>query len=268
MSGLVEAYSAYQPTAIMFALWCAGMWLVLRDLRLRRCSAWTVATVAATTLASPVALPAAVAAAVVLSVRAAGARGRLLALRVMAVLVPTIVWFIWNLHAYGDPWPLNVSAVAGQPDRVRNWHALTAIIAPVSTISESVFDQLYASGASPYRIGNQRPEAFVAIVFVSALAWALWSGRISRARLALARFGPLMLASFLSIFVTSFIASVVAVGPMDHPEFLFSGYAAAWAGVAGIGIAAPLAGHRRLTLVGVSLVSAVLLEIMLRSPAL
>ena len=268
MSGLVESFTAYQPTAPMFALWCAAMWLVLRDVKRRRCSAWTVLTVAAATCASPVALPAAVAAVVVLAVRSTGNRGRLLGLSLAAVLAPTIVWVIWNVHAYGDPWPLNLSSVAGQPARSRNWHALTSAIGLVPTVSETVFDELYASGASPYRVGNQRPEAFVAITFAMGLSWALWSGRIVQARLALARFGTLMLASFVSIFATSFIASVVAAAPMSYPEFLFGGYAAAWAGVAGIGLSAPFAGHRRLTIVAATLVTLVLVGIMVTAPAL
>lgn len=268
MSGLVEAFTAYQPTALMFASWCAGLWLVVRDLKRRRCSAWTVATVTAATCASPVALPAAVAAVVVLTLRAAGTRGRLLGIRLAVVLAPTVVWVIWNLHAYGDPWPLNVSSVAGETARSRNWHALTAVIAPVSTVSESVFDQLYSSGGSPYRVGNQRPEAFVAIAFAIALSWSLWSGRIAQARLALARFGTLMLASLLSIFSMTFIASVVAVAPMSYPEFLFGGYAAAWAGVAGIGLSTPLVGHRRLLIAAATLVTLVLVTIMVRAPAL
>jgi hypothetical protein len=268
MSGLVEGFAAFQPEALLFALWCAGLWLVLRDLRLRRCSPWTVAVCAAATCVSSVAVPAAIAAVAVLSARAerTGARARPIVSGLAVVLAPTIAWVLWNLHAYGNPWPLNV-ALTGT-DRPRNWHALTSGLALVFNVSVSIFNELYSSGLAPVRHLDQRPEAFVAVLFVLALVWALWSGRIAYARLALARFGVLMLASFLCIYVTLFLASVVAASPMELGEAKYGGYAAAWAGVVGIGFTAPLVGRRRLSIVAVSLLTLALVGVMLRAPAL
>jgi hypothetical protein len=268
MSGLVEGFAAFQPEALLFALWCAGLWLVLRDLRLRRCGRWTVAVCVAATCVSSVALPAAIAAVAVLSARAerTGARARAIVGRLAVVLAPTIAWVLWNLHAYGDPWPLNV-ALTGT-DRPRNWHALTSGLALVFNVSLSIFNELYSSGLAPVRRLDQRPEALIAVLFALALAWALWSGRIAYARLALARFGVLMLASFLCIYVTLFLASVVAASPMELGEAKFGGYAAAWAGVVGIGYTAPLVGRRRLSIAAVSLLTLALVGVMLRAPAL
>jgi hypothetical protein len=270
MSGLVEGFVVFQQDGVLLALWCAGMWLVLRDLRLRRCSAWAVAVCALATCVSSSAVPAAIAAVVVLSLRAESTRdrARLLALRLGAVLAPTVAWVAWNLHAYGDPWPLNVALVPGQPDRVRNWHQITSPLGTVYGVSVGIFDDLYASGVAPLRHLDQRPETIVALVFVLALGWALWSGRVALARLALARFGVLMLASFVSIYGTIFIASVFAAAPMDSGMTRFAGYAAAWAGVAGIGLTAPLVGRRRLTIVAVGLLTLVLVGLMVQAPML
>jgi hypothetical protein len=268
MSGLVEGFAAYQPEALLFALWCAGLWLVLRDLRLRRCSRLTVAVCTAATCVASVAVPAAIVAVAVLSARAAskGARARPIVGRLAVVLAPTIAWVLWNLHAYGDPWPLNV-ALTG-PDRPRNWHALTSGLGLVFNVSVTIFNELYTSGVAPVRHLDQRPEAVVAVLFVLALVWALWSGRIAYARLALARFGVLMLASFLCSYVTIFLSSVVAAAPMELGEAKYGGYAAAWAGVVGIGFTAPLVGHRRLSIVAVCLLTLALVGVMLRAPAL
>jgi hypothetical protein len=265
MSGLVEGFSVVQPEALLFALWCAAMWLVLRDLRLRRCSAWTVAVCTAATGVSGVAVLPALAAVAVLSVRA-GAPGRLLGTRLGVVLAPSVAWVLWNLHAYGDPWPLN-TAVAGA-DRPRNWHGLTAGLGTVYNISVNVFDQLYSSGVSPLRHVDQRPEAIVAVVFVVAIASALWFGQIALARLPLARLGALMLGSFAGIYPTLFVSSVLAAAPQEYGAAKYGGYAAAWAGVVGIGFTAPLVGRRRLTVAAVGLLTLVLVGVMLRAPTL
>jgi hypothetical protein len=268
MSGLVEGFSVFQPEALLFALWCAGMWLVLRDLRLRRCSPWTVAVWTAATCVSGVAVLAALAAVAVLSLRSdpAGARGRRLAGRLAVVVAPSVAWVLWNLHAYGDPWPLD-TALTG-PDRPRNWHGLTAGLGTIFNVSVSIFDQLYSSGVAPLRDLDQRPEAIVAVVFVLAVASALWFGQIALARLPLARLGALMLGSFVCIYLTLFLSSVLAAAPQEYGEAKYGGYAAAWAGVVGIGFTAPLVGRRRLTVAAVGLLTLVLVGVMLRAPTL
>jgi hypothetical protein len=232
MNGLVEGFSVVQPEALLFALWCAAMWL---------------------------------AAVAVLSVRAS-APGRLLAGRLAVVLAPSVAWVLWNLHAYGDPWPLN-TALAG-PDRPRNWHGLTAGLGTIYNVSISIFDQLYSSGVLPQRHLDQRPEAIVAVVFVVAVASALWFGQIALARLPLARLGALMLGSFAGIYLTLFVSSVLAAAPQQYGEAKYGGYAAAWAGVVGIGFTAPLVGRRRLTIAAVGLLTLVLVGLMLRAPML
>jgi hypothetical protein len=269
MSGLVEGFAAVQPEALLLALWCAGMWLVLRDQRRRSCSVATVATWAAATCVSSVALPAAILAVGVLSLRAdqPGARLGRLAVRLGAVLASTVAWAIWNLHAYGDVWPLNVP-LTGTPLRPRNWHGLTSLLAPIFDVNHAIFDDLYASGIAPVRQLDERPESFVAVVVSVALVVALYSGGIAYARLALARFGALMLASFVCIYVTLFVSGVVAAAPGNYAGSHFGGYAAAWAGVVGIAGTAPLIGHRRLSVVAVGLFTLVLVAAMLRSPVL
>jgi hypothetical protein len=182
------------------------------------------------------------------------------------VLAPSVAWVLWNLHAYGDPWPLN-TAVAGA-DRPRNWHGLTAGLGTVYNISVNVFDQLYSSGVSPLRHVDQRPEAIVAVVFVVAIASALWFGQIALARLPLARLGALMLGSFAGIYPTLFVSSVLAAAPQEYGAAKYGGYAAAWAGVVGIGFTAPLVGRRRLTVAAVGLLTLVLVGVMLRAPTL
>jgi hypothetical protein len=266
MSGLVEGFAAFQPIAGLFALWCAGMWLALRDFKQRSASGWLVGVwAAATCLSSAAVLPALVVVGT-LSLRA-GARGRAVAARLAIVLASTVVWAIWNLHAYGDVWPLN-TPLTGPPDRPRDWRGLTTWLDTVYNISASIFDELYASGVLPVRHLDTRPETLIPVLFVLAVASALWSGRIASARLPLARLGVLMLGSFVLIYVSLVLASVVAASPMDYSESTYGGYAAAWAGVAGVGLTAPLVGHRRTTLVAVTLLTLVLVGIMLRAPAL
>jgi hypothetical protein len=158
--------------------------------------------------------------------------------------------------------------VVGGPDRPRNWHAFTTWLDNIYGISASIFDQFYASGVVPVRHLDARPETLVPMLFVLGIGWALLSGRIARARLPLARFGLLMAASFACIYLASFIASVFAAAPMDYTEATFGGYAASWAGVAGIGLSAPLVGHRRLTVVATALFALVFVAITLRAPAL
>jgi hypothetical protein len=77
-----------------------------------------------------------------------------------------------------------------------------------------------------------------------------------------------MLASFLCSYVTIFLSSVVAAAPMELGEAKYGGYAAAWAGVVGIGFTAPLVGHRRLSIVAVCFLTLALVGVMLRAPAL
>ncbi len=266
MSGLVEGFAAFQPIAGLFALWCAGMWLALRDYRERRASRWLVGVwTAATCVSSAAVLPALV---VVggLSLRA-GVRGRALAARLALVLSSTVVWAIWNLHAYGDVWPLN-TPLTGPPDRPRDWRGLTTWLDTVYNVSASIFDEAYASGVLPVRHLDTRPETLVPVLVVLAVAYALWTGRVAAARLALARLGVLMLGSFVLLYLSLLLASVVAAAPMDYTESTYGGYLAAWAGVAGVGLSAPLVGHRRTTLVAVTLLTLVLVGIMLRAPAL
>jgi hypothetical protein len=266
MSGLVEGFAAVQPAALLFALWCAGMWLVLRDLRRRTQSVWTVAVWAAATCVSSVAVPAAVLAVVCISLRGDRHVGRLVA-RLAAVLASTVVWAIWNLHAYGDPWPLNVP-LTGTPLRPRNWHGLTAALAPIFDVGHGLFDELYSSGIAPVRQLDERPESFVVTVVAIALVLALFSGRIAYARLALARFGTLMLASFVCVYLTLFVSGVVAGAAGDYSADRFGGFAAAWAGVVGIAVTAPFIGRRRLGLVVAVMFTFVLVAAMLRSPML
>ena len=266
MSGLVEGFAAFQPIAGLFALWCAGMWLALRDFKQLRASRWLIGVWTAATFVSSAAVLPALVVVGTLSVRA-GARGRILAARLGLVLASTVAWAAWNLHAYGDVWPLN-TPLTGPPDRPRNWHGLTTWLDLVYNVSASIFDELYASGVLPVRHLDTRPETIVPALLVLAVAWALWSGRIAVARVALARLGVLMLGSFVLIYASLLVASVVAAAPMDYTESTYGGYAAAWAGVAGVGLSAPLVGRRRTTIVAVALLTLVLVGIMLRAPAL
>ena len=70
MSGLVGGFATFDPDSLLLTLWCAGMWLGLRDWRARRCSGWTVAALTAATCVSSVAVPAALAAVLGLGWRA------------------------------------------------------------------------------------------------------------------------------------------------------------------------------------------------------
>jgi hypothetical protein len=183
------------------------------------------------------------------------------------VLLSTVLWVIWNLHAYGSVWPLDVP-LTGTPLRPRNWHGLTSVFAPIFDVNHGFFDDLYSSGIAPVRQLDERPESFVVVVVAIALVAALLSGGIAYARFALARFGALMLASFVCIYLTLFVSGVVAGTMADYAASHFSGYAAAWAGVVGIAGTAPLVGHRRLGLAAVGLFTLVLVASMLRSPML
>lgn len=217
---------------------------------------------------SSVAVPAALAAIAYLSLRAnaPGERaGRVLA-RLAAVLLPTVAWVIWNVHAYGDAWPLNV--VAGAPDRTRHWRHLTSVLAPLFEVNHTIFDGLYAPGIAPVRILDERPLSLVPLLFAIAMILALWSGRIASARLALARFGALMLVSFVCVYLTLFLSSVVGAAPVDYGPSHFAGFAAAWAGLAGAAFTTPLAGYRRLNLTAIGVIVLVLVAAMLRSPVL
>jgi Dolichyl-phosphate-mannose-protein mannosyltransferase len=266
MSGLVAAFATFQPEAWVLALWCAGMWLVLRDARRRACSAWTVAVWTAATCMSSVAVPAAVAAIVYTSARARGAgeRGHRVLARLAAVLAPTLVWVVWNLHAYGDPWPLNV--VAGSPNRPRKWHGLTQVLESIFGVNRGTFDGIYNAGVPPLTRLDARPAGFVAVSLAIALVMALLTGRIAFARLGLARFGVLLVASFLSIYLTLFLSTVVAGAQVDYGASQFAGYAAAWAGVAGIGFTAPLGGRRWLAPAAIAGLTLALVLVMLRTP--
>ena len=268
MSGLVEGFAAFQTEALLLTLWCAGMWLVLRDARQRRCSAATVAVWAGATCVSSVAVPAALAAIAYLSLGAdaPGERARRLPARLGAALLPTLAWVVWNVHAYGNAWPLNV--VAGAPDRVHHWRQLTSVLAPIFEVNHTIFDGLYASGIAPVRNLDERPLSLVALLFVVAMILALCSGRIASARLALARLGALMLGSFACVYLTLFLSSVVGAAPVDYGPSHFGGFAAAWAGLAGVAFTTPLAGYRRLNLTAIAAIVLVLVSAMLRSPVL
>jgi hypothetical protein len=264
MSGLVGGFATFDPDSLLLLLWCAGMWLGLRDWRARRCSGWMLAVATAATCVSSVALPAAIAAVLALSWRAGP--GRRAFERLGLVLVPTIVWVAWNLHAYGNAWPLNAWFTG--PARTQHWRSLTQVLRPLYDVSKGIFDGFYASGIAPDRHLDERFPALVAVLVAAALVVALVSGRIAFARLPLARFGVLALGSFASIFVTLFVQSVVAGAPADYWQAHFGGFAAAWAGVAGIALATPLAGYRRLNLLVSAVVVLAFTAEMLRAPIL
>lgn len=264
MSGIVSSFAAFQPEALLLTLWCAGMWLVLRDGRRRTCSAWTVAAWTAATCVSSVAVPAAVAAIVYTAARAYGLRSRRVLARLAVVLVPTLVWVLWNLHVYGDPWPLNV--VPGGPDHPRNWHVLTQVLTPVFFIHSTLVSGAYNAGLPPLTHSDERAAGFVGAAVGVALAVALLNGRIAFARLALARFGALMVGSFLSIYLTLFLSMAVAGAGVDFGVARFGGYVAAWAGVAGIGFTAPLGGRRWLAPVAVGALALALTLLVLKTP--
>jgi hypothetical protein len=264
MSGLVGGFATFDPDSLLLLLWCAGMWLGLRDWRARRCSGWTVAALTAATCVSSVALPAAIAAVLWLCWRAG--LHRAVAGRLAVVLTPTVVWVAWNLHAYGNAWPLNAWFTG--PARPQHWRSLTQVLRPPYDVSKTLFDGLYASGIAPDRYLDARFPALVALLVAVALGVALLSGRIALSRLALGRFGVLMLGSFASIYLTLFVQSVVAGAPGDYGQGHFGGFAAAWAGVAGIALATPLAGYRRVTIVVNVLVALAFTAEMLRAPIL
>jgi hypothetical protein len=220
--------------------------------------------VAAATCVSSVAVPAAIAAVLGLGWRAG--LHRRMAGRLAAVLAPTVVWVAWNLYAYGNAWPLNAWFTG--PARPQQWSTLTGVLRPLYDVSKTVFDGLYASGIAPDTHADARFPALVALLVAAALVVAFLSGRIAVSRLALARFGVLMLGSFASIYVTLFVQSVVAGAPADYGQGHFGGFAAAWAGVAGIILATPLGGHRRLTIVVSVLVALAFTAEMLRAPIL
>jgi hypothetical protein len=268
MSGLVGAFAIFDPDALLLLFWCAGMWRGVRDWRARRCGAWTVAAWAAATCVSSVAVPAAIAVVICLTRRSAapGRRVRAAGQRLALVLAPTVLWVAWNLHAYGDAWPLNVSYTG--PDRVRHWSSLTQILRPLYDVGRSVFDGLYASGVAPDRHLDERLPALVAVLVSLALVGSLVSGRIAFSRVPLARTGVLMLASFASIYATLFISGVVAAEPAAYSVTRFGGFAAAWAGVAGVVLTTPLGGSRRLNLAACALVALALAAEMLRAPIL
>jgi hypothetical protein len=264
MSGLVGGFATFDPDSLLLAFWCAAMWLGLRDWRARRCSPWTVAALTAATCVSSVAVPAAIAAVVVLSARA-GLRRRA-AGRAAVVLVPTIAWVAWNLYAYGNAWPLNAWFTG--PARPQRWSSLTQVLRPLYDVSKAVFDGLYASGIAPDRQLDARFPALVAVLVSVALVAALLSGRIAFSRLALARFGVLLLGSFASIYLTLFVQSVVAGAPGDYAQGHFGGFAAAWAGVAGIALVSPLAAYRRVNVVVMALIALAFAAELLRAPIL
>jgi hypothetical protein len=266
MGGLIASFVLFQPEALLLTLWCAGMWLALRDARRRACNWSTVAVWAGATFVSSVAVPAAVAVVAFLTFRAFEpvARSRQLILRVSAVLASTVVWIIWNLHAYGDVWPLNT--VPGAPDRPRDWHQLRVVLDEVFGVNRGVFDGIYTAGLPPLTRHAQAPAGVVAGVLAIALLWSLLSGRIAFARRALARVGTLLLVSFLSIYLTLFVSSVVAGAQVDYGANHFGGYAAAWAGVVGVGFTAPFGGRRRLGLVAVAILTVVLASVLLKTP--
>jgi hypothetical protein len=265
MSGLVSAFAAFQPDALLLALWCAGMWLLLRDARHRRCSAWTVAAWTAATCVSSVAVPAAVASIAYLSLRARGPGlpGRLLA-RLTAVLSPTVAWVLWNLHAYGNAWPLNIDAAGAA--RPRDWHILTQVLRPIFIANTNIFNGLYNAGLAPLTRLDQRPSGFVAASVAVALLMAFLRGQIAFARLAVARFAVLVVGSFLSIYLTLFLSEVVAGASVDFGAPPFGGYAAAWAGVAGIGFTAPLVGRRWLAVAATGALTLALVLLLLQTP--
>jgi hypothetical protein len=223
-----------------------------------------LAALTAATCVSSVAVPAAIAAVLGLGWRAG--LHRRVAGRLAVVLAPAVVWVAWNLYAYGNAWPLNAWFTG--PARAQHWRSLTGVLRPLYDVSKSVFDGLYASGISPDRHPDARFPALVALLVGVALVVAFLSGRIAFARLALARVGVLLLGSFASIYLTLFLQSVVAGAPADYGQGHFGGFAATWAGAAGIILATALGGHRRLTIVVSVLVALAFTAEMLRAPIL
>jgi hypothetical protein len=266
MGGLISTYALFQPQVLMLPLWCAGLWLAVRDGRRRTCSWSTVLVWTAATCISSLPLPAAIAVVLYLAVRAEGRvslRGRLPAY-LATVLAPTLVWVLWNLHAYGNLWPLNVAADG--TIRHRDWEVLRAVLDQVGAVNRAIFDSLYIAGLPPVTRAALVTAPFVALVLACALVWALLSGRIAAARLPLARAGALLLVSFASAYLTLFIESVAAGQQVAYTAYYFGGYAAAWAGAVGVGVTAPLVGHRRLGLAAVGGIALVLAVQMLNTP--
>ncbi len=75
-----------------------------------------------------------------------------------------------------------------------------------------------------------------------------------------------MLVSFASAYLALFISSVAAGQQVAYLAYYFGGFAAAWAGVVGVGVTAPLVGHRRVGLVVVGAIALVLALQMLNTP--
>jgi hypothetical protein len=268
MGGLLAALTVFDSDSLLLLCWCAGMWLALRDWRARRCSGWNIAAWTAAAAVSSLGVPAAIAVVVCLTRRAdaPARRARAAGQRLAVVLAPTALWVAWNLHAYGDPWPLNVSYTGA--DRERHWSALTGVLRPLYDVGKTLFDGLYASGIAPDRFLDERLPSLVAVLVAVALIATLVFGRIAVARLPLARVGVLMLASFASIYATLFLASVVAGEPTSYSAAHFGGFAGAWAGVVGIALTTPLGAFRRLNLAACALVVLALAAEMLRAPIL
>ena len=86
------------------------------------------------------------------------------------VLAPTVAWVLWNLHAYGDAWPLNIDA--GGADRPRDWHVLTQVLRPIFLSQCTIFNGLYSAGLAPLTRLDQRPSGFVAASVAVALLMA------------------------------------------------------------------------------------------------
>ncbi len=248
MSGLVSAFAAFQPEALLLALWCAGMWLVAARLaartlqwldrrRLDRCdlrrAAWRCRRRSRRSSASS--LRAGAPACVRGAARAprGGARtdgrvGR------CGTSTPTAT--------RGRSTP---SREAGPAAQLARAHA--GALRRSSTINTTVFDGLYTAGlATARRARRSGPRGFVAVAVAVALRGRAADRDASpSARLAArARRGAARVGSFLSIYLTLFLSSVVAGAAGRLRSAHFGGYAAAWAGVAGIGFTAPLGGRR------------------------
>ena len=76
----------------------------------------------------------------------------------------------------------------------------------------------------------------------------------------------LLVGSFLSIYLTLFVSMVVAGASVDFGAPHFGGYAAAWAGVAGIGFTAPLTGRRWLAVAATGGLTLALVLLLLQTP--
>ena len=211
MGGLISTYALFQPQVLMLPLWCAGLWLAVRDGRRRTCSWSTVLVWAAATCISSLPLPAAIAIVVYLARarRGAGVPARTPARVPRDGAGPDDrVGRCGTCTRTGTCGPSTRRPTG--PSGHRDWQVLRAVLDQVGAVNRAIFDSLYIAGLPPVTRAALATAPFVAGVLACALVWALLSGRIAAARLPLARTGALVLVSFASAYLTLFIESVAA----------------------------------------------------------